>query len=98
MKTNVLIAIISAYCHCTICCGPTAKGINAAGKAPVQEHSIAVPRRYPLGTKVIIAGHTYTADDRLAKRYDNRFDIYFRTHREARKFGIRTNNITIITK
>ena len=98
MTTNILTAIVTAYCACKVCCGPTAKGINAAGKTPIEGKSIAVPRRYPLGTKIIINGYTYIADDHLAKRYDDRFDIYFQSHKEARKFGKRELTLTIITK
>lgn len=97
MTTNIITAIISAYCACKLCCGPNAKGINASGKTPVQGQSIAVPRRYRLGSSVTIAGQTFRADDRLARRHDSRFDIYLRNHREAQKFGIKREKVTIIT-
>ena len=97
MSTNILTAIITAYCHCTICCGPNAKGINATGNKPQPNRSIAASRSIPFGSKVKIGSHTYTVDDRLAKRFDSRFDIYMRDHLKAKKFGIRTNQVTIIT-
>ena len=93
MITN---AIITAYCACSICCGPGAKGIAANGKPPVEGLTVAGPRNIPLGTRVRIDGHTYTVTDRTARRYDGRFDIFFRSHSAARRFGIRTNQVEIL--
>lgn len=59
---------------------------------------MAAPRALHIGASVIIGGHTYTVQDRTATRYDGRFDIYFKSHAEARRFGIRTNQVTVITK
>ena len=93
MLTN---AIITAYCACTICCGPKATGLAANGRPPVQGITVAGPRSLALGTRVRIDGHTYVVNDRTARRYDGRFDIYFKSHDAARRFGIRTNQVEII--
>lgn len=98
MKTNVYEAIIVAYCHCTVCCGPHATGLTASGKKPIPQHTIAGPRSLPFGAVVITNNRTYRVEDRTATRYDGRFDIYFKSHAEARRFGIRTNQVTVITK
>ena len=98
MMTNVIVAVVTAFCSCKICCGPNAKGICANGKAPVPQTTIAASRTIPLGSKVLLNGHEYRVDDRLARRYDNRFDIYFASHKDAKQFGIRTNKVTVITK
>lgn len=96
--TNIITATITAYCSCKLCCGPNAKGICANNKPPIAGVTVAASRRIPLGTKVEIQGHTYTVHDRLAKRYDSRFDIYFAKHSDAKKFGIKRNQtVTIIT-
>ena len=58
---------------------------------------MAAPRSVLLGSTVLIAGHRYTAQDRTARRFDGRFDIYFATHRDALKFGRQTNTVTVIT-
>ena len=92
---TTIVAICTAFCPCKICCGPLAKGITASGKFPAQGRTIAVPRNIPLGTKIEIAGKLYIAEDRTARKYDGRFDIYFDSHEMARKFGIRTNQVTI---
>lgn len=91
-------AIITAYCACTICCGPKATGLSASGKRPVPAHTIAGPRNIPLGTRVQIGTNFYTVEDRTARRFDGRWDIYFATHREAKRFGKQTNNVIIYGK
>lgn len=98
MITNIITATITAYCSCKLCCGSNAKGITAANVKPTQGITIAAPRKYLLrSTKVVINGHTYTIQDRLAKRFDNRFDIYFNSHKEALQFGKKQLTVTIIT-
>lgn len=99
MITNILIATITAYCACKTCCGPNAKGITASGKTPTINHTVAARRSIPFGSQVIIGQQRYVVEDRLAKRYDSRFDIYFSKHSDAKKFGIKTNQtVTVITK
>jgi len=98
MTTNeILQATITAYCACTKCCGPKAADITASEKAPIAGITIAVPRSIPLGSRITIGAHAYIAQDRTARRFDGRFDIYFATHKEALRFGKQTNKVTIIT-
>ena len=98
MITNIINATITAYCACKLCCGPNAKGICANGKTPKGNHTVAASRSIPFGTKCIIGGVCYTVEDRLAKRYDSRFDIYFFSHSDAKKFWIKHNQkVQIIT-
>ena len=95
--TNIITAVVTAYCSCKLCCGPNATGITANGHKPTPNHTIAGSRNLPFNTIVQIAGKTYYVEDRLAKRFDNRFDIYMGTHQEAKKHGIKTQQVTIIT-
>jgi len=48
-----------------------ASGDNICGRKDV----VACPRVVPLGTIIEIDGKDYTCLDRLAKKYDNRYDI-----------------------
>ena len=92
--TNTIV--VTAYCACTICCGPSAKGITASGNKPRQGYTVAAPRNIPFGTKLFIPSVGWRiVEDRLAKRYDNRIDVYYKSHKKAKEFGIRTNTITI---
>ena len=92
MLTNT---ILTAYCACRLCCGPHAAGLCADGRKPVAGVTVAAPRAIPLGTRLQIQGFTnrFVVQDRTARRYDGRIDIYFATHAEARRFGIRTNTV-----
>lgn len=60
----------------------------------------ACPRNIKLGTKVKIAGKTYTCADRTAKRYDGRFDIFAgytqADHDRAVQSGVKKLNVKIL--
>jgi len=89
-------AVVTAYCACHICCGSWFKTAKTAdGHTPKQGVTVAASRSIPFGTKVLIDGHTYIVQDRLAKRFDNRIDIYFNNHKDALKFGKQRKNVTI---
>ncbi len=91
--TNV---IVTAYCCCKICCGPGAAGITASGVKPVQGVTVAASRNLPLGTRIIIKGHSYIVQDRLAKKYDSRVDIFMTNHQAARVWGKQSLMVTIV--
>ena len=95
--TIVTNLILSAYCSCSLCCGKHATGLDATGHKPKQGITVAIPRRFPLGSKVLIGNHFYTGTDRLARRFDNRIDIYFQSHKDAVRFGIQKQRVKIIT-
>ena len=109
MTTNIITAIITAYCACKVCCGPNAKGITASGNKPIEGVTVAIPRRYPLGSRVIMQTiskygdssnsrrNHYLGLDRTATKYDGRIDVYFASHATAKNFGIKREQVTIIT-
>lgn len=53
------------------------------------------PKVIPYGTKVVINGHTYIAEDTGAIK-GNKIDIFFNTHEEAIRFGKQTLTIEIV--
>lgn len=93
---------ITAYCACTKCCGPSAKGITASGKE-VRSGMVAC-NWLPFGTKVAITGMgAYLVEDRGArslfgskKNHIKHLDIYMPDHKEALKFGVRYTEVTIL--
>ena len=88
---------ISAYCHCTKCCGKS-DGVTATGTRVAANRTIAVdPKVIPLGSKVIIDGHTYVAEDTGGAIKGNRIDMYFSTHKEALNWGVRTKNVSLVS-
>lgn len=87
---------LTAYCPCYKCCRKT-DGITVTGTRATAGRTIAVdPRQIPYGTKVIIDGHTYVAEDCGGGIRGNRIDVFFETHQEALNFGVQYKNIKII--
>lgn len=83
----------TAYCPCRKC----SEGWGArtcTGAIASAGHTIAVdPRVIPLGTKVMINGTIYTAEDRGGGVKGNHIDIFFNTHGETRAYG--TKNVEV---
>lgn len=80
---------LTAYCNCSRCCGKWAGGATASGVMPKAGRTIAVdPRVIPLGTKVVINGHTYVAEDTGSAIKGNKIDVYFNSHQAALNFGV----------
>jgi 3D (Asp-Asp-Asp) domain-containing protein len=87
-------AVTTAYCLCSLCCG--GNGVTASGDVPVQGVTVAAPRSVPLGTVVWIEGiGRRVVQDRTAKRFDGRWDLYYKTHAEAVRFGKRRLKIVV---
>ena len=96
LACTVSAETITAYCACRKCCGQSAAGITASGTRPVEGRTVAASRSIPLGTRIYIEGLGWrTVEDRTAKRFDGRVDVYFRSHAEALKFGKRKLQMTI---
>jgi len=71
----------------------SASGDNICGKKNI----VACPRSIPLGTWVIIDNEYYQCLDRLALKYDDRFDISFDKDIEgAKEFGKQNKEVLII--
>jgi len=79
---------VTAYCACVSCCGKT-DGITASGTKATANRTIAAPRTFAFGTKVVINGVTYTVEDRGGAIQGNRIDIYMNSHSEALAWGVR---------
>lgn len=79
---------ITYYCACEICCNK-ADGITATGTPVIEGQTIAVdPSVIPYGTKVIIGGHVFTAEDCGGAIKKNHIDVYVNSHEEALALGV----------
>lgn len=88
---------ITAYCPCTKCCGQWAKGITSTGVTAQTNRTIAVdPKVIPYGTKVMIDGKEYIAEDCGGAIKGNRIDIYFDTHQEALQWGVKYKGVMLV--
>lgn len=79
--------VVTAYCPCQSCSGKwgyqTSTGVRAK-----QGRTIAVdPTVIPYGSKVIVNGHKYVAEDCGGAIKGNRLDIFFESHSDALEFG-----------
>lgn len=83
-------ARLTAYEASEVSCGESADGITKTGTLVCAGKTIAVdPTIIPLGSKVLINGHTYTAEDIGGKVKGDHIDIYMNTVSECMNFGTR---------
>lgn len=110
-KTNtvskVLTVKVTAYCSCVKCCGvwskdhPSRQGTDyeqytTSGTIPVAGRTVAVdPDIIPLGSKILIDGHEYTAEDTGSGVKGNHIDIYFDSHEDALEWGVKTMEVEV---
>ena len=80
--------IITAYCLCLHCCSD-GDGLTASMRPPVEGRTIAM-NGVPFGTKVLVPGVGWrVVEDRMPGRYGtNRIDVYMKSHKKAKKFGV----------
>ena len=87
---------ITAYCPCTKCCGKWANGITSTGVTAQANRTIAVdPSIIPYGTRVLIDGNEYVAEDCGGAIKGKRIDIYFDTHQEALQWGVKYKGVIV---
>lgn len=81
--------VITAYCTCRICCGVYSGGNRtASGTVPTSNRTLAVDTSViPFGTKLVINGQVYVAEDRGGAIKGKRIDMFFMTHKEALNWG-----------
>ena len=88
---------ITHYCPCSICCGPYANGITSTGVTATTNHTIAVdPSQIPYGSKVVINGQVYVAEDCGGAIKTNCIDIYVATHAEGEAKGVYYTDVYLL--
>lgn len=105
--TETITVRVTAYCSCPICCGtwskdhPSRQGTDyeqhtTLGTVPVAGRTVAVdPEVIPLGSRIILDGHEYTAEDTGSGVKGNHIDIYFDSHEEALEWGVKTLEVQV---
>ena len=88
---------ITHYCPCSICCGPWANGITSTGVTATTNRTIAVdPTQIPYGSKVVINGQVYVAEDCGGAIKHNCIDIYVATHQEGEDKGVYYTDVYLL--
>ncbi|MDO8240628.1 MAG: 3D domain-containing protein [Candidatus Moranbacteria bacterium] len=86
----------SAYTAAADECGKS-DGITASGLKVKENHTIACPPQFPLGTKMKIEGYgTFVCEDRGGAIKGNHIDIYVQTKKQAFAFGRRNLTAEIV--
>lgn len=86
---------LTFYCPCEKCCGPGGGKKTASGTTPTAGRTIAVCKdQIPFGTKVIIEGHEFIAEDTGGAIKWNRIDVFVNSHQEALNLGV-MKNVTV---
>lgn len=93
VPAEVLMAEVTAYTSHPDETDDTPE-VNAAGEKP-GHGSLACPRRFELGTAFVIEGKRYVCDDRMNRRFTNRFDIWMPSREQAIEFGIQNMPVEI---
>ncbi len=88
---------ITHYCPCSICCGPWANGVTSTGVIATTNRTIAVdPSQIPYGSKVVINGQVYVAEDCGGAIKQNCIDIYVATHEEGEEKGVYYTDVYLL--
>ena len=88
---------LTAYCPCTECSEEWGD-MTSTGVRATENRTIAVdPKVIPYGSEVKINGATYIAEDCGGAIKQNKIDIYFGNHEEAKEFGVKYAEVELFT-
>lgn len=94
---TVTICRITAYCPCEQCCGIYADGITYSGTEATEGRTVAADINiYPIGTTLLIGGEEYTVEDIGGAVQGMTIDVYFSSHEDALKYGVKYETVEII--
>ncbi|MBS6645272.1 MAG: 3D domain-containing protein [Clostridiaceae bacterium] len=86
----------TAYCPCSRCSEGWGRR-TSTGAIATSNHTIAVdPRVIPYGSKVMINGIIYTAEDRGGGVRGHHIDIFFNSHGETTQYGTRSAEVFLV--
>lgn len=87
---------LTAYCPCRSCSEGWGRQTSSGALATAQ-HTVAVDRRVvPMGSKLLINGTVYTAEDVGGGVRGNHIDIYFDSHSQALQFGSQRADVFLL--
>lgn len=91
---------VTAYCPCRKCCGRHADGITACNhRIRPGDVFVAADKQFRFGTDMIIPGYNndqpVDVKDRGRLIKGNRLDVFFASHRQAKKWGVKTLDVLV---
>ncbi len=86
---------LTAYCPCYECSEGWGR-MTSSGRTAQAHHTIATdPRVIPEGTRVIINGEVYVAEDEGGGVKGNHIDIFYESHEATENFGVQYAEVYI---
>ena len=102
-RPRVVRMEVTAYCPCKKCCGKNARGITASGLRVTHNSGLFVAADanvFDFHTKLKIPGYADGSAvpvlDRGGAIKGNKLDVFFPTHQEAKEWGRRMIDVTIV--
>ena len=91
---------VTAYCPCEKCCGKYSDGVTACGhKIRPSDAFVAADKEYPFGTEMLVTGYNNGEPVKVLDRggaiCGNRLDVFFGSHEEALKWGVRYLDVKV---
>lgn len=93
---------VTGYCSCSKCCGKHSDGITASNhRIRTGDTFVAADKFYGFGTQMVIPGYSndrvVTVQDRGKAIKGNRLDVFFDSHSQAQKWGVRYLDVLVKT-
>ena len=94
---------VTAYCPCPLCCGKHSDGITACNhRIRPGDKFVAADKNFSFGTEMIIPGYNNNnvveVKDRGRLIKGNRLDVFFQSHKTAKKWGVKTLDVLVKTE
>jgi 3D (Asp-Asp-Asp) domain-containing protein len=91
---------VTAYCPCRICCGKFSDGVTACNhKIKSGDVFVAADKKYRFGTELIVPGYNNGEPVKVMDRgrviKGDRLDVFFNSHRVAKKWGVQYLDVKI---
>lgn len=91
---------VTGYCPCSRCCGEYSDGVTASGhKIRSGDAFVAAEARYPFGSEMIIPGYNNSEPVKVLDRggaiCGGRLDVFFASHQEALRWGVRYLDVQV---
>ena len=95
----ILVLTVTAYCGCADCTAPYNDGITAMGTRVQEGRTVAAGPSIPFGTLIHISSVGWrVVEDRGGAITDSRLDLYFDSHSDALRFGVRELTVFILER
>ena len=93
---------VTGYCTCRKCCGKFSDGKTASNhRVRRGDVFVAADKHYRFGTEMIVPGYNHTKSVQVLDRgrviKGNRLDLYFDSHSQAKKWGVKYLDVLVKT-